>query len=472
MPDDEYSEDEYSEVLRVAERHAHEWLASVAERPIDARAGVDQVKDALGRELAEEGQDAAAVVDHLATAIEPGLIAMGSPRFYGFVIGGTYPAALGADWLVSAWDQNTGSRTPTPGTAAVEELAAEWLLDLLGLPGGSGVGFVTGATMANLSCLLAARGSVLRAAGWDVERDGMQGAPRVRFLAGDAVHSSMVVAGRMAGFGLPRTVGADAQGRIDVDGLAAALREDEGPAIVALQAGDVHSGAFDDFVAAIDVAHAAGAWVHIDGAFGLWAGASPSLRHLVSGYEAADSWATDAHKTLNVPYDSGVAIVADEAAMAAALAIHAAYLPEVGAVAEPYDHTPELSRRARGIPVWATLRALGRHGVADLVDGLAASARGLADGFAATPGLEVLNDVVFTQVCVAAENDALTLALADRLRADGVAWASPSTWHGRAIVRFSVSNRGTDATAVERTIAAVRSALAAVRGADVPASTE
>jgi glutamate/tyrosine decarboxylase-like PLP-dependent enzyme len=467
MPDDEYSD-----VLRMAERHARDWLASIAERPIDARVGVEQVKDALGRELADVGQDAAAVVDGLATAIEPGLIAMGSPRFYGFVIGGTYPAALGADWLVSAWDQNTGSRTPTPGAAAVEELAAAWLLDLLGLPERSGVGFVTGATMANFSCLLAARGSVLRAAGWDVERDGMHGAPRVRFLAGDAVHSSMVVAGRMAGFGLPRTVGADSQGRIDVEGLAAALGEDDGPAIVALQAGDVHSGAFDDFAAAIAVAHAAGAWVHVDGAFGLWAGTSPSLRHLVAGYEAADSWATDAHKTLNVPYDSGVAIVADEAAMAAALAIHAAYLPEVGAVAEPYDHTPELSRRARGIPVWATLRSLGRRGVADLVDGLVAAARGLADGFAATPGLEVLNDVVFTQVCVAAEDDTLTLALADRLRADGVAWASPSQWHDRAIVRFSVSNRGTDATAVERTIGAVRIALDAVRSAAAPTPAE
>ncbi|MDQ0894042.1 pyridoxal phosphate-dependent decarboxylase family protein [Agromyces ramosus] len=458
-------EDEYSEALRVAEQRARDWLASVAQRPINPNADVDEIKDALGRILADEGQDAAAVVDHLATAIEPGLIAMASPRFYGFVIGGTYPAALAADWLVSAWDQNTGSRTPTPGAAAVEELAAAWLLDLLGLPAGSGVGFVTGATMANFSCLLAARGSVLRAAGWDVERHGLQGAPRVRFLAGDAVHSSMVVAGRMAGFGLPRTVGADPQGRIDVDGLVAALGQDDGPVIVALQAGDVHSGAFDDFAAAIAVAHAAGAWVHIDGAFGLWAGASPALRHLVAGYEAADSWATDAHKTLDVPYDSGVAIVADEAAMGAALAIHAAYLPEVGAVAEPYDHTPELSRRARGIPVWATLSTLGRHGVADLVDGMVAAAKGLADGFAETPGLEVLNDVVFTQVCVAADDDTLTGALADRLRADGVAWASPSRWHDRAIVRFSVSNRGTDATAVERTIGAVRSALAAVRDA-------
>lgn len=460
MPDDEFTE-----VLRVAERHALEWLASVAERPVGARAGVDEVKDALGRELGNEGQDAATVVDRLATAVEPGLIAMSSPRFYGFVIGGIHPAALAADWLVSAWDQNTGSRVPTPGTAAVEELAAGWLLDVLGLPRRSGVGFVTGATMANMSCLLAARGSVLRATGWDVERDGLQGAPRVRFLAGDAVHTSMVLAGRMAGLGSPRTVGADAQGSIDLDGLAAALAEGEGPAIVALQAGDVHSGAFDDFSAAIEIAHASRAWVHVDGAFGLWAGASPRLRHLVAGYEAADSWATDAHKTLNVPYDSGVAIVADEVAMVAALGAHAAYLPDVGVIAEPNDRTPELSRRARGIPVWATLRSLGRDGIAGLVEGLVASAKALADGFAEIPGVEVINDVVFTQVCLATDDDARTLALSEWLRADGVIWASPSRWRDRAVVRFSVSNRGTDAAAVARTIDAVARALAAVRTA-------
>ncbi|QEO13281.1 aspartate aminotransferase family protein [Agromyces intestinalis] len=454
MPDDEYTA-----VLAAAEHHAREWLNSVGERPVAAAATPEEVAAALGTELDDEGRDPAAVIDELAEAIEPGLTAMSSPRFYGFVIGGIHPAALGADWLVSAWDQNTGSRIPTPGTAAVEELAARWLLDLFGLPPGSGVGFVTGGTTANLSCVLSARGEVLRRAGWDVERDGLAGAPPVRFLAGDAVHSSMALAGRMAGLGLPRTVGADDEGRIDVRGLEAALAEGAGPVIVALQAGDVHSGAFDDFAAAIDVAHAAGAWVHVDGAFGLWASASPSLRHLVTGFEAADSWATDAHKTLNVPYDCGVAIVRDESAMAAALGAHAAYLPVPGAVSEPYDHTPELSRRARGVSVWATLRSLGRAGVADLVDGLVASARDLADGLAALPGLEIVNDVVFTQVCVAAEDDARTAALVRGLVDDGVVWASPSRWRGREIVRFSVSNRGTDATEVARTIEAVERVL-------------
>ncbi|UOE44775.1 pyridoxal phosphate-dependent decarboxylase family protein [Agromyces larvae] len=454
MPDDEYTA-----VLARAAHHAREWLNSVSERPIAAAVTADEVAAALGTHLGADGRDPAVVVDELAEAIEPGLTAMSSPRFYGFVIGGIHPAALAADWLVSAWDQNTGSRIPTPGTAAVEELAARWLLDLFGLPATSGVGFVTGGTTANLSCLLAARGEVLRRAGWDVERDGLAGGPRVRFLAGDAVHSSMVLAGRMAGLGVPRTVGADDEGRIDVGGLGAALADDAGPAIVALQAGDVHSGAFDDFASAVEVAHAAGAWVHVDGAFGLWASASPSLRHLVAGFEAADSWATDAHKTLNVPYDSGVAIVRDERAMSAALGAHAAYLPVPGAVAEPYDHTPELSRRARGVPVWAALRSLGRAGVADLVDGLVASARALADGLAAVPGLEVLNDVVFTQVCVAAEDDERTSALVRGLVDDGVVWASPSRWRGRGIVRFSVSNRGTDAAEAARTIDAVERVL-------------
>ena len=233
------------------------------------------------------------------------------------------------------------------------------------------------------------------------------------------------------------------------------LAEGDGPAIVALQAGDVHSGAFDDFTGAIHVAREAGAWVHVDGAFGLWAAATPRLAHLTRGLADADSWATDAHKTLNVPYDCGLAIVRDEPAMTAALSAHAAYLPAVESVSDPYDRVPELSRRARGVPVWAALRSLGRSGVADLVNGLADSAASLADGFRAIPGLSVLNDVVFTQVCLAAGDDAQTAALGEWLRAEGTVWASSSTWQGRTVVRFAVSNRGTDAEAVRRTVDAV-----------------
>ncbi|WP_347978719.1 pyridoxal-dependent decarboxylase [Microbacterium sp. ProA8] len=459
--DESATDDPYRSALEAAHDRALSWLDSLAERPIRPELDVDGVLGRLDVRLGDQSTDPRAVVEELAAASEPGLMAMGSPRFYGFVIGGTYPAALAADWLVSAWDQNTGSRQPTPATAAVEEIAGAWLLDLLGLPRESGVGFVTGGTMANFSCLVTARDSVLRRAGADPAR-GLQHAPPIRFLAGDAVHTSMVLAGRLAGLGAPTTVGADSEGRIDVVGLERALARGDGPAIVALQAGDVHSGAFDDFAAAVGVAHGAGAWVHVDGAFGLWAAASPRLRHLVAGLADADSWATDAHKTLNVPYDCGVAIVRDEAAMAAALGAHAAYLPAVASISDPYDRTPELSRRARGVPVWAALRSVGRAGVVGLVEGLADAATGLATGFEGIAGLEVLNDVVFTQVCVAAPTDAETAALGEWLREEGTVWASSSTWRGRTVVRFAVSNRGTDAEAVRRTVDAVARGVAAL----------
>ncbi|WP_137846202.1 aminotransferase class V-fold PLP-dependent enzyme [Microbacterium sp. 2FI] len=455
------TKDQYRQALEVAHRHALSWLDTVDERPIRPEADVDGILDSLVRTLPAQGAHPAAVVEELADAALPGLMAIGSSRFYGFVMGGAYPAAIAADWLVSAWDQNTGSRQPTPATAAVEEVAAAWLLELLGLPAESGVGFVTGATSANMACLVVARDAVVRARGFDPSA-GIQQAPPITFLAGDAVHTSVVLAGRLAGLGVPRTVGADAEGRIDVGGLERALADSSGPVIVALQAGDVHSGAFDDFAAAVAVARAAGAWVHVDGAFGLWAAASPHLRHLTAGLEDADSWATDAHKTLNVPYDCGVAIVRDEAAMTASLGAHAAYLPAVASISDPYDRAPELSRRARGVPVWAALRSLGRDGVVALVDGLAEAATGLADGFRAIPGLEVLNDVVFTQVCLAARDDDTTAALGEWLRAEGTVWASSSRWQGRTVVRFAVSNHGTDAEAVARTVDAVRRGAAAL----------
>jgi len=453
--------EQYREALEAAHRHALSWLDSLPDRPIRPALDVDGVLARLERRLPEDGTDPRDVVEELAAASEPGLMAMGSPRFYGFVIGGAYPAALAADWLVAAWDQNTGSRQPTPATAAVEEVAGGWLLDLLGLPAESGVGFVTGGTTANLACLVAARDAVVRLAGADPAA-GLAQAPAIRFLAGDAVHTSMQLAGRIAGLGLPQTVGADDQGRIDVAGLERALADGTGPTIVALQAGDVHSGAFDDFTAAVAVAHRAGAWVHVDGAFGLWAAASPRLRHLVAGLADADSWATDAHKTLNVPYDCGVAIVRDEAAMTASLGAHAAYLPAVASVPDPYDRVPELSRRARGVPVWAALRSLGRQGVVRLIDGLADAATALAAGFRAVPGLEVVNDVPFTQVCLATGDDAATAALGEWLRDEGTVWASSSAWRGRTVVRFAVSNHGTDAEAVRRTVDAVARGAAAL----------
>ncbi|GAA4181151.1 pyridoxal phosphate-dependent decarboxylase family protein [Gryllotalpicola koreensis] len=459
--------EEFDAALEVAHRHASRWLAELPERPIAPQADIDQIKDALGRELPATGASAREVVERLAVAGEPGLVGMPSPRFFGFVIGGTLPAALGADWLVSAWDQNTGMRL-TPTTTGAEELAAGWLLELLGLPASAGLGFVTGATTANFTCLTAARDRVLDRVGWNSGRDGLAGGPRVRFLAGAERHESVESAGRMAGLGLPQLIPADDQGRVDVAALERALAEGEGPAIVALQAGNVHSGGFDDFAAAIEVVHAAGAWAHIDGAFGLWAAASPRLRHLTAGLAEADSWATDAHKTLNTPYDCGVAVVADRSALTEAMGFTAAYLPEDGSMSEPHDLVPELSRRARGVPVWAALRELGRDGVAALVDGLAAAAAALEAGLRGIPGLRIVNDVVFTQVCVAAPDDAATLALGDALLAGGVAYASPSRWHGRAVLRFSVSNAQTDAAAVARTLDAAARAAAQLGLAAAP----
>jgi len=392
--------DEVTAALATAHEHAGTWLASLPTRPVPPKASVADVVDALGTDLPDGPTAAAEVVDHLARAVEPGLTAMPSGRFFGFVIGGSQPAALAADWLVSAWDQNAGLRTVTPAHTAVEDVASAWLLDLLGLPAESAVGFVTGGTMANFTCLTAARDEVLRRVGWDVADRGLVGSPGVRVLVGEERHDTVDLALRYLGLGAPDVVAADSQGRLVVDALETALSDGDGrPTVVVLQAGNVHSGAFDPLAAAVDVAHRHGAWVHVDGAFGLFAGASPRLRHLVAGYEAADSWASDAHKTLNVPYDCGLAIVADRAAMRAAMGMHGAYLIQ-DAAGDPFEKVPELSRRARAIPVWAVLRALGRTGVAELVDGFCRHAARFAEAIGEIEGAEVLNDAVFSQVCV------------------------------------------------------------------------
>ncbi|MDM7829978.1 pyridoxal phosphate-dependent decarboxylase family protein [Cellulomonas edaphi] len=450
---------DYVGLLELARGRAVEWLSGMAERPIPAGASIPEVVEALGTVLPESPRDAREVIARLVDAVEPGLLTSQSPRFYGWVIGGTYPVSLAADWLVGAWDQNAAMRTTMPGTAAVEELASAWLLDLLGLPAGAGVGFVTGATMANFVGLGAGRDRLLAHAGWDVAARGLSGGPRVRWVAGAERHASVDVAARYLGLGAADLVPADDQGRIDVAALEATL--DDSPTIVCLQAGNVHSGAFDDLAAATAVAHEAGAWVHVDGAFGLWAAAAPSLAHLTRGIEAADSWATDAHKTLNTPYDCGLAIVADPAAVRASFGSSASYLVATETGHDPHEYVPEMSRRARGVPVWAVLATLGRSGVAELVGGLHAAAVDLATRLGELPGVEVVNDVVYTQVCVALADDGATTALAARIRDDGVAYAYPSRWRDRAVVRFSVSNFQTDHEAVEETVDAVRRALQA-----------
>jgi glutamate/tyrosine decarboxylase-like PLP-dependent enzyme len=451
--------DDYSAALDRAHRQALDWLSSLEVRPVPPQASVGEVTQALDVVLPNEGSEPAAVVDLLAEACGPGLTAMGSGRFFGFVIGGTHPAALAADWLVSAWDQNCGLRRVTPAHSAVEDIASAWLLDLLGLPGESAVGFVTGGTMANFTGLAAGRDAVLRRAGWDVAKRGLNGGPRVRVLVGAERHDTVDLSLRYLGLGSPEPVSVDDQGRLRAEALRSALAEGhEEPTIVVLQAGNVHSGAFDPFTDAISAAHAHGAWVHIDGAFGLWAAASPSYQHLVMGYQEADSWATDAHKTLNVPYDTGLAIVRDAAALRAAMGYHGAYLihDELG---EPFDKVPETSRRGRAFPVWAVLRSLGRSGVAELVERLCRHASAFATGLDDIEGAAVLNDVEFTQVCATFGTDQRTEEVVRRLLADGTAWMTGSTWRDQSVLRISVSNWSTTERDVERSLDAVRKAV-------------
>ncbi|MFD3947140.1 pyridoxal phosphate-dependent decarboxylase family protein [Streptomyces sp. NPDC058579] len=450
--------------LQKAYDHAVRWLASLPDRRVPARASVDEIVRALGEELPAGPSPPADVVELMATSCEPGLTAFPSGRFYGFVVGGTEPAALAADWLVSAWDQNCVMRTVSPAYTAVEEIAGAWLLDLLGLPGDSSVGFTTGATMANFTCLAAGRDAVLRRAGWNVARDGLTGGPGVRVVAGESRHMAIDLALRYLGLGRPELVRADGQGRLEPDALRRALTagdsQDPSPTIVILQAGDIHSGAFDPFAECVGIAREAGAWVHVDGAFGLWAAASPRYAHLTAGSADADSWATDAHKTLNVPYDCGLAIVRDPSALRAAMGEQGDYLiqHEHG---DPIDKVPELSRRGRAFTVWAALRSLGRSGVAELVERLCRHASAFAAGIADIDGATVLNDVAFTQVCAEFGGDARTDRVLARLLDDGTAWISGSTWHDTRVMRISVSNWSTTDEDVRRTLDAIRRAAAA-----------
>jgi glutamate/tyrosine decarboxylase-like PLP-dependent enzyme len=450
--------------LTAAVAHAQRWLDSLADRRVPASVDAATLASRLPQGIPEKGRTPLEVTDQLVEHVEPGLMAGPSGRFFGWVMGGTLPAALAADWLVSAWDQNSGMRDATPGVISIEDAAGRWLLDALDLPRGAAVGFVTGATMANFTGLAAGRDAVLAARGWDVAHSGLSGAPRVRVIAGAERHSSVDMALRYLGLGEPELVASDEQGRLDADALRAALAGTDGPTIVALQAGNVHSGSFDPFREAIAAAHEAGAWVHVDGAFGLWAAATPSLAALTDGMSGADSWATDAHKTLNTPYDCGVAIIADPAAATRAFSHHAEYLIDA-AVPDPHEFVPELSRRARGVPVWAALASLGREGVIDLVDGLVASARGIAEGVAALPGATIVNDVVYTQVCIAFEDDTTTTAVYDAIIAEGEIFPSPSRWRDRAVIRTSVSNWQTHEAEVTTTVAAFERAAAKVRGA-------
>ena len=439
------------------------WLASVPTRPVGPRATAEELRARFAAPLPEGPTDPATVIDELAEIAEPGLMSMPSGRFFGWVIGGTLPAALAADWLVSAWDQNAAMRFATPATAAAEEAAAGWLLQLLGLPAGSDVGFTTGATMANFVGLAAGRHYVLGKAGWDLDRLGLTGAPRVNVFVGAERHAVIDLALRYLGLGAPIVVASDSQGRLRANALAAAMDAAQGPAIVCLQAGNLHSGAFDPIGEATAIAHQHDAWVHVDGAFGLWAAVSPVYRQQLAGLDTCDSWTTDAHKTLNVPYDCGVAIVANSEVMRAVFGTRTSYLmADDQGPGDPHEKVPELSRRARGVPVWAALRSLGTSGTIALVERLAAQARSLAEGLALMPGVEVLNDVVFTQVCVSFGDDERTKQVTKALLAEGTTWMSGSRWQGRDVLRISVSNWSTDDADVSESLAAVERAAESV----------
>ena len=391
-------------------------------------------------------------------------------RYFGFVIGGALPAALAADWLTSTWDQNAGLVAAGPSAAVVEEVSIEWLRELLGLPDGVSAGFVTGCQMAHVTALAAARHQVLEDAGWDVMRDGLTGAPSIRVLVGEERHVTLDRALGFLGIGKRQieAVSADEQGRLVAAGLEDALSTAAGPTIVCAQAGNINTGAFDPLEEIAELASRAGAWLHVDGAFGLWAAASPRFRHLVAGVERADSWATDAHKWLNVPYDSGIAFCAHPRAHRAAMAVSASYLEQVDPAVgrDQMDWVPEFSRRARGFAIYAAIRSLGRQGIAELVDGCCDRARQFAELLGAADGVEVLNDVVLNQVLVRfADDDGATREVVQRVQEDGTCWLSGTTWQGRGAMRVSVSNWRTSERDVERSAGAILEAAAAVSGA-------
>jgi glutamate/tyrosine decarboxylase-like PLP-dependent enzyme len=457
-------------LLRSTAERAADFLEGLADAPVAAdEDDVEALRRRLGGPLPDGSTDADTVLDELVRAAAPGVVRSQSPRYFGFVIGGSLPAALAADWMASAWDQNAGGYVVGPSAAVMAEVAGTWLLQLLRLPAGASFAFVTGSQMAHVTCLAAARQHVLAAYGWDVAEQGLGGAPPLRVLAGELRHVTIDRAVRLLGLGAAalRPVPVDDAGRMDARALRDALAAEEGPAIVCAQAGEVNSGAFDPFDAICDAAAETGAWVHVDGAFGLWAAASPSLRHLVAGVERADSWATDAHKWLNVPYDSGLAFCAHPGSHRAALAYVASYLMHSGGgERDDADWTPEFSRRARATPVYAALRALGRAGAEELVDRCCACASRFARLLGDEPGIEVLEPVVLNQVLVRfGDDDALTDAVLRAVQEDGTCWMSGTIWRGRRAMRISVSNWATTAEDVDRSVAAIRAALARHRAA-------
>jgi glutamate/tyrosine decarboxylase-like PLP-dependent enzyme len=449
--------------LSAAAAHAERFLEALDERPVGARADAKAIREVLGGPLPDGGKDPDAVIDALAVGADAGLVASAGPRHFGFVIGGALPAALAADWLVSAWDQCAAFHSLSPAAAAIEEITAGWTLDLLGLPASASVGFVTGAQGANTTGLAAARHAVLARAGWDVERNGLIGAPKVNLVCGEQAHATIYTALRLLGLGAGTAtrVRVDDQGRIAPAALKETLADLEGPAIVCAQAGNVATGSFDALDAIADACAAQGAWLHVDGAFGLWAAAAPSTRALLEGAERADSWAVDAHKWLNVPYDGAMAIVADADAHRAAMSLAASYLVADPAQRDSTNYVPESSRRARAVPVYAALRSLGRSGVAALVERNCSHARRMATLLAEIPGAEILNDVVLNQVLVRFPGgDEANRAAVAAVQREGTCWLGGTEWRGQAVMRVSFSNWATSDADVDRSAAAIAAAVA------------
>ena len=455
-----------------AAKHAADYRAAVGEAapPLPYAA----MRGAFDAPTPERGMPAHEVIEDLVARSMPGLRAMTGPRFFGWVIGASHPAGVAADWLTAAWGQNAGNHEASPAAAAAETVAAKWLLDLLDLPRDASVGFVTGATMASFVCLAAARGAVLRRVGWNVEADGLFGAPPIHVLIGDDAHTSVFSALQFLGLGHDRVVriATDAQGRMRAGETARAIARCPGPAIVITQAGQLNTGAFDPIQEIVPEARAHGAWVHVDGAFGLWARACGAMAHLAAGYEAADSWATDGHKWLQTPYDCGYAIVRDAEAHRAAMTIAASYLPPVAeGDRDPTHFVPELSRRARGFATWAMIRHLGRDGIAAMIAEHCRLAARMADRLAREPGVHVLNDVVLNQVIVrfgardADETaDRLTMETIRRAQADGTCFAGGARWRDRWVMRLSVIAAPTTEADIDRSCEAICAAWRSVRG--------
>jgi glutamate/tyrosine decarboxylase-like PLP-dependent enzyme len=456
------------DALSRAAAAARAYVGTRTTRPVWPAITLAQMRAALDRPLDEDGADPSGVVDDLVRDAEPGLVTTTGPRYFGFVTGGALPATVGAEWLAAAWDQPASLYVMSPAASVVEEVAGRWLLELLGLPREASVGFVTGCHMANFTALAAARHELLRHRGWDVEVDGFQRAPSLRVIVGDEVHVSVLGALRLIGIGSGQAVrvAVDDQGRMRPDALERALSASDEATIVCAQAGNVNTGAFDPFVDIVDVVRRHRAWLHVDGAFGLWAGASAMLRHHVRGVEGADSWATDAHKWLNVPYDSGLVFTAHPAAHRAAMSLSAAYL--VRSADDPrenMDWTPESSRRARGFAVYAALRSLGRRGVSAMIERCCRLAARFADRLRSDPRVRILNDVVINQVLVRVEpqnrdGDAATHDVLRRVQEERVCWLGATRWRGMDAMRISVSNWSTTDQDVDRSADSILRAVA------------